>query len=150
MEEQQLLRDPNTELTREIIAEGLGAAYSAYVMFVEGLENHDIHVDWRYYTDGKAWLGKGLYKRVGVRGGQKEITTFWLSIWDGYFKITLYIPEKARADALALSLTADTKDMIKNAKQVGKLKFFPLIFDLRSDELFHEIYTLVHFMKAIK
>jgi len=82
MDEQQLLRDPGVEPTNETIAEGLGASYGAYVKFIEGLEKHDIQVDWRYYNDGKAWLGKGLYKWVTTRGTQKEATVFWLSIWE--------------------------------------------------------------------
>ncbi|HCC34886.1 MAG TPA: hypothetical protein DEQ02_04350 [Ruminococcaceae bacterium] len=31
MDEKQLLRDPGIEITNEIIAQGLGAAYNAYV-----------------------------------------------------------------------------------------------------------------------
>jgi len=42
-----------------------------------------------------------------IRGGQKEVTAFWLSIWDGFFKTTFYIPEKARSEALNLSLDDD-------------------------------------------
>ncbi|MDR0468767.1 MAG: DUF3788 domain-containing protein [Peptococcaceae bacterium] len=150
MNEEQLLRDPSIEPTSEVMASALGAANAAYVIFVEGLESHDVQVDWRYYNDGKAWLGKGLYKWTGARGGQKEITIFWLSIWDGFFKVSFFIPEKARMDALNLSFADDVKKMIEDAKQMGKLKFFPIIFDLRSDKLFHDIDTLIEFRKAIK
>ena len=152
MDEQQLLRDSSIDPTSDVIANALGEANGTYVKFIEGLENHDVQVDWRYYNDGKAWLGKGLYKWTTVRGTQKEMTTFWLSIWQGFFKITVYIPEKARTDALNLPLYDTTKEAIENAKQMGKLKFFPLAFDLRSDsdELFDEIYTLVEFKKTVK
>lgn len=150
MKEQQLLRDSSVTPTREIIAEGLGAANSTYIRFIEELEDHGIQVDWRYYNDGKAWLGKALYKWTAIRGTQKEMTVFWLSVWDGFFRVSLYIPEKARDDALTLSLGDEIKKMIENSKQMGKLKFFPLVFDLRSDKLFDEIYTLVHFKKSIK
>ena len=150
MNEQQLLRDSNIEPTNEIIAERLGSASSAYAKFIEQLQSHDIEVDWRYYKDGKAWLGRGLYKWFTKRGTQKEITTFWLSVWDGFFKVTIYIPEKHRADALNLPLDDNAKEMIENAKQVGKLKFFSLIFDLRSDEMFDEVFTLIDFRKTLK
>lgn len=145
-----LLRNPDIEPTSEIIAEGLGAANNAYIKFIGELESHDIQMGWRYYTDGKAWLAKGLYKWTGVRGGQKEVTAFWLSIWDGFFKVTIYVPEKNRADALNLPLNVEIKQMIVDSKQMGKLKFFPLVFDLRSDELFDAVYTLVDFRKRIK
>jgi len=64
--------------------------------------------------------------------------------------VTIYIPENVRTDALYLPLDNGIKDMITEAKQMGKLKFFPLIFDLQSDEFFDDIYTLVNFRKNIK
>lgn len=155
MSEKQLLRNPDIELTSDVIAEALGAANSAYVKFTEGLKSHDIDLEWRYYTDGKAWLGKGLYRWTRVRGGQKEVTAFWLSIWDdpnragGFFKVTIYIPENRRSEALILPLDGEIKKMIEASKQMGKLKFFPVIFDLRSDELFGAVYSLIDFRKAI-
>lgn len=148
MNGQQLLRDPDIEPVSEVIAAALGLANSAYVKFIAGLACHDIQVEWRYYNDGKAWLGKALYKWTGARGGKKEVTVFWLSVWEGFFKVSLFIPEKARAAALALALNNETKEMIENAQQMGKLKFFPLLFDLRSDELFDDIYTLADFRKT--
>jgi len=48
-----------------------------------------------------------IIAQPGVRGGQKEVTAFWLSIWDGFFKTTFYIPEKARSEALNLPLDDD-------------------------------------------
>jgi len=148
--EQQLLRDSNIEPTSDIIAKGLGTANGAYLQFTENLKNHDIQVDWRYYKDGASWLGKALYKWTTARGTEKEITVFWLSIWDGFFKVSIFVPEKARADALSLSAGDEIKKMIEDAKQMGKLKFFPLVFDLRSTELFDGIDTLIEFKKNIK
>ena len=150
MDEQQLLRNPDIEPTSEVIAEALRSASTFYIKFIEGLKSHDIQVEWRYYNDGKAWLGKGLYRWTGVRGGQKEVTAFWLSIWDGFFKITFFIPEKARSEVLNLPLDDDVKNIIADSKQMGKLKFFPLIFDLRSNESFDDVYTLVNFRKMLK
>lgn len=150
MKEQQLLRDASIEPTSQIIAEGLGVANDAYLKFIDELKNNNIQVYWHYYNDGKAWLGKALYKWTTIRGTEKEITAFWLSIWNGFFRVSIYIPEKARANALNLSLDDETKKMIKNSKQTGKLKFFPLIFDVRSGNLNDEIYALINFRKTIK
>ena len=150
LSEQQLLRDPGVEPTSAVIAEGLGLAYIAYTKFIEGLSRYTIQVEWRYYNDGKAWLGKGLYKWTNTRGTVKEMTVFWLSIWNGLFKVSLFIPEKARADALNLSLDDGTRKMIESSEQMGKLKFFPLVFEVRSDELFNDIYTLADFKITIK
>ena len=146
----QLLRDPDIDPTSKVIAQALGSANSVYIEFTKDLKNHDIEVEWRYYNDGKAWLGKGLYKWIGARGGKNEVTAFWLSVWDSFFKVTFYIPEKVRFDALNLPLNDDIKNMIQESKQLGKLKFFPLTFDLKSNELFDNIYTLINFRKIIK
>ena len=127
MKEMQLLRDVNIEPTSTNIATGLGFANDAYVIFLEKLKEHDIELAWRYYNDGKAWLGKGLYKWTTRRETQKETTAFWLSIWEGFFKVTIYIPEKYRLDALSLPVSDNMKETIEDAKQMGKLKFFPLI-----------------------
>lgn len=148
---QQLLRSPDIQPTSEVIEEALGAAYNSYLKFVKELENHDIQLEWRYYTDGKAWLAKGIHKWTGVRGGQNEITAFWLSIWNSFFKVNIYVPEKARAFASSLPLDDETRQMIDDSKQMGeKLKFFPLVFELSSDEKFEAIYTLVEFRKGLK
>lgn len=146
-----MLRSPNIQPTSEVIEEALGAAYNAYFKFVKEIENHDIQLEWRYYTDGKAWLAKGIHKWTGVRGGQNETTAFWLSIWDCFFKVTTFVPEKARSDAYSLPLDDEVKQMIYDSKQMGeKLKFFPIVFELRSDEKFGAIYTLVEFRKRLK
>jgi hypothetical protein len=150
MEETQLLRDENIKPTSEVIAESLDSANNAYIDFMKKLENHRIEFNWRYYNDGKAWLGKGVYKWTTLRGTQKETTAFWLSIWSGFFKLTIYIPEKYRTEALSLSLCNETKKMIEDAKQMGKLKFFPIVFDLCSNEMFEEIFSLIDFRKALK
>ena len=150
MNERQLLREPDPEPTPDIIAACLGAANGAYLKFAEELRGHDIQLDWRYYNDGKAWLGKGLYKWATSRGTPKERTAFWFSVWEGFFRVTVYVPEKHRAGALELPVGGEMREMIAEAKQMGKLKFFPLTFDLRSDERFDEIFTLIDFRKVLK
>ena len=147
----QLLRNPDIQPTSDIIAEALQDANDSYIRFLNELANQDIDLEWRYYTDGKAWLGKGLYKWLGVRGGQKVTTVFWLSIWEAFFKITIYIPEKARDDLFSLPLNNTVKQMINDSKQMGnRLKFFPLVFELNSNELFEQIHILFDFKKSLK
>lgn len=148
---QPLLRKPDVEPTSDVIAEALGAAHTAYAKFLNGLTDHGIQLQWRYYTDGKAWLAKGLHQWTGVRGGQKEVTVFWLSVWDGFFKVTIYIPEKARAAARDLPLDAAVRQMIADSKQMDeKLRYFPIVFEFRSDAQFDAVYTLAEFKKSVK
>ena len=147
---EQLLRNPNIQPTDDVIAKALGESNDTYIKFINEIASHDIHLDWRYYNDGKAWLAKGLFKWTGVRGGQKETTVFWLSIWDGFFKVTIYVPEKARADVLSLPLDNEVKLMIAASQQMGKLKHFPIVFDLCSDEMFEAVFLLADYRKSIK
>ena len=146
----QELRNPDIQPSGLVIAKALGEANKAYIKFVSQLEDHDIKLEWRYYTDGKAWLAKGLYKWTGPRGGQKETTVFWLSIWEGFFKVSIFVPEKVREDVLSLPLDDEIKLMVADSKQMGKLKYFPLVFDLHSDEMFKAVFSLADFRKRIK
>lgn len=147
---EQLLRNSDIQPTSDVIAEALGASNKAYLKFINELPKHDIDLEYRYYSDGKAWLAKGLHRWIGARGGKKEITVFWLSIWDGYFKVTIYVPEKARADVLSLPLDDGVKQMVAASKQMGKLKNFPLTFDLQSDEMFDAFFCLADFRRDLK
>lgn len=143
----QLLRDPDIQVTRDVIENALGSAFNTYVKFVDELVRHDIHLEWNYYTDGKAWLAKGIYQWKGIRGGQKQSTVFWLSIWDNFFKISIYIPENKRKDVLNLALSDRVRQMVIDSKQMGKLKFFPLVFEMDSDAMLEMVFRLVDFKK---
>ncbi len=147
---EQLLRNPEIEPSGDVIAKALGESNDSYKKFVNELASHDIQLEWRYYTDGKAWLAKGLFKWTGARGGKNEKTVFWLSIWDGFFKVTIYVPEKARADALRLPLENKVKQAIADSPQMGKLKYFPIVFELYSDEMLQTVFLLADFRKSIK
>ena len=147
---EQMLRNPDIAPSSDVIAKALGEANNAYIKFINEIASHDIQIDWRYYNDGKAWLAKGLFKWRGVRGGQNETTIFRLSIWDGFFKVTIYIPEKARAEVLSLPLDSEVKLRISDSQQMGKLKYFPIVFDLCSDEIFEAVFLLADFRKSIK
>lgn len=93
----QLLRDPNVKPTDKIIEDGLGETNNIYAEFIEKLMEYDIHLmDWRYYNDGKAWLSKGEYRWVTLRGTNKVKPIFWLSIWDGFFKVSFNFSERIR------------------------------------------------------
>jgi len=93
LEKKQLLRDANIMPAGEVIAEGLGPAYNSYILFLEKLYYRGVKLNWHYYSDGKAWLAKGLYKWVTSRGTQKETTALWLSIWEDFFRVTIYSGE---------------------------------------------------------
>ena len=148
-EQLQLLRDANVKPTDEIIANGLGATSYTYTKFIEKLKDYNIFLmDWRYYNDGKAWLSKGEYKWTTSRGTNKVKPIFWLSIWDGFFKVSFYFSEKIRDELLALPITNESKEIIKNAVTNGKtMRFIPIIFDIDDDKQLDDVYILAQFRK---
>jgi len=148
-EQLQLLRDVNIEPTDEIIAEGLGAINNIYTKFVKGLEHYDISLmDWRYYNDGKSWLTKGEYKWVTARGTNKVKPLFWLSIWEGFFKVSFFFSADIRDELLALPISQEAEEIIKNAKPMGKtMRFLPVTFEVSDDKQLKDVYILAQFRK---
>jgi hypothetical protein len=72
----QLLRDENVPLDDASLSSALGACYPVYEKFIGLLDEHCLTPHWRYYTDGSAWLMKGLYQWTGARGGQTFFKIF--------------------------------------------------------------------------
>lgn len=147
----QLLRNPDIEPTDTVLKESLVDAYSIYHQFLDLLKQYDIDFVWRYYPDGKTWLAKGIYHWIGKRGSNKEMTLFWCSIWEGYFKIVLYIPEDKRNEILNLSIDNELKNVISEIKRMGdKFRTLPIVFDINSDEHFDSMFKIIEYKKGIK
>lgn len=147
----QLLRNPDVEPTEDVLKESLNDAYSSYQQFQDHLQEHDIDFVWRYYPDGKAWLVKGIYRWIGKRGSNKELTLFWCSIWNGFFKIIIYIPEDRRNDVLSLSIDHNLKIFISELKRMGEtFKTLPIVFDIKSNDLFDSIFKIIEYKKGLK
>lgn len=146
---QQLLRNANIKPTENIIADCLGATTEFYNKFLEVLKVYDISLmDWRYYNDGKAWLSKGEYRWTTTRGTNKVKPIFWISIWDGFFKISFNFSEKNKDNLLALPISENTKNLINNIEPNGNvMKFLPVIFNVDSDKQFNDILLLAQFRK---
>lgn len=147
--EQQLLRNPNVVPTSEIISEGLGSVSGVYTKFIERLKQYDVSLmDWRFYNDGKAWLSKGEYKWTTKRGTNKVKPLFWLSIWEGFFKVSFNFKLETKEELLNLPISDESKDIIKNAEASGKtMKFIPVIFDVDDEKQLNDIYVLMQFRK---
>lgn len=142
--ETQLLRNPDLEPNQVLLCESLKEAYASYFGFMEELNNHSIEFDYRYYSDGKAWLGKGVYKWNGKRGGQNEKTIFWLSIWEGFYKLSFFIPEKNLPDYLNLELDDNIKQIFYDSKLMGKtLRYYPIIVDMYDNQYLESIFSLI-------
>ncbi len=147
---QQLLRDPGIEPTKEIIAAGLGAAYKTYTKFVNELADHHgiTLMDWRFYSDGRAWLSKGEYKWTTARGANKVKPIFWLSIWERFFKVSFFFSVSVQEEILSLPISEETKAIIRNAQPMGKTaRFIPLVIDIDHDRQLSDVYEIAAFRK---
>ena len=149
LNEHQLLRDPETEPTSELIAEGLDAAYETYSVFVDELGEYGITLmDWRFYNDGKAWLSKGEYKWTTPRGANKVKPIFWLSIWEGFFRIAFFFSTSVLEELLDLPVSDKTKELISNAKPMGKtMRFLPVTMDIYDSQQLSDVYVIAQFRK---
>lgn len=149
MEEKQLLRDSNIKPNKDIIKECLNKSNDIYIKFIEELNKIDISLmEWRYYNDGKAWLSKGEYKWKTSRGTNKIKPIFWLSIWNGFFKLSFYFMNGMQEEILKLPLDDKTKYLIKNANPMGKTKkFIPIVLDIYDNNQLKDALMLANYKK---
>lgn len=146
----QFLKDKNIKPTKSLIATCLGERVNdVYQTFCNLLIQHQITlIDWRYYNDGKAWLSKGEYQWVTSKGTQRAKPLFWISIWQGFFRITFNFSLKVQEQLLALPLTHTTKISIQNAKICGKsMKYIPVILDITEEKQLDDLFVLAQFRK---
>jgi len=136
--ETQLLRDINEAPEESVIKAALGRNYAVYSDFTKRIKGSlDISNEWNYYKDGKAWLSKNSYKKK---------TVFWLSVWEGFFRISFYFSAKTRGGVLTLALDDSIKESFSSAKAVGKL--IPLVVDVKSKEQFKDLIKIISYKIA--
>lgn len=145
MNPKQLLRDPSVEPTDEVLAETLGGSYPVWQLLAEKLGALKIAVEWRFYNDGKAWLGKCV-------SGKK--TVLWISIWDdpslagSYIQTSLFFTEKTRAGIQDLSIDENIKEKIAAEPAVGKL--IPLIIRVDDEMALPDVFALIQYKQKLK
>ena len=151
LSKRQLLREKNIYPDDSVIKEALKQAFPYYQKFLREISQHEIDLDWRYYHDGNAWLGKGLYRWKGKRGGVKEITVFWLSIWEGYYKVTLFFPMKVAQEVIHLPIDDAIKQLIQNSDSIiNQRKNLLVSINLCSFEYLETVMTLIDYKKSLQ
>lgn len=142
METHMLLRDPELFPSDMILKDALGnPVYSVLESFIEtitGIE-YGLTIEWRFYNDGKAWLGKVVHKKK---------TILWLSVWEGFFKAGFYFTEKHLESVAALGISETLKDEFAKAKHIGRL--IPMTFEVNEKEQLKDLLTVVRFKKSLK
>jgi len=136
---EQLLRDPNTELTDEFLNMALGDNFILWNTLNKKLLDFDISLEWRHYKDG-GWLAKATNKKK---------TIFWGSASDGFFSASFNFSEKPHLRAGFFEL--DISDDIKNAlTSTPNGAYFGVTVDVRNENQLSDLYTLIAYKKSAK
>ena len=117
----------------------LGDSFAAYKSFIQKLPEYKIEPEWRYYNDGKSWLTKAVYKKK---------TVFWLSVWDGFFKVTFFFTDKTRSGIQELPIKKSIKTKAANEGNIGKV--IPIMLDIHSEPALKDAYTLIVYKQSLK
>jgi hypothetical protein len=128
------LTDKSMYPDESILREALGRSYQAYCGLLELFDRNEMLYEWRYYVDGKAWLCKVQ---------KKKRTIVWMSAWKGFIKAGIYIPERLLDKVFELPISEETKERIRNTKNVGKSK--PCIFDIRNQKILMDMEKVMQF-----
>lgn len=113
-------QEPSPELFNSILSKEL---YTILMDINSFLITNGLSLEWRYYNDGKAWLGKVSFKKK---------TLVWLSVWDMYIKAGFYFTEKTGKGIFDLDIDPELKSAFTEAKPIGKL--LPLIVEINNQE----------------
>jgi hypothetical protein len=141
MKPQMLLKDPGVSPSNEVLKEALGDIYNVFESFVGTItsEEYGLAPEWRFYNDGKAWLCKTVYKKK---------TVLWLSVWEGFFKVSFFFTEKHLEGIAALDISEAIKEEFSKAKPMGRL--IPMIFDVRKKGQLDDLLAVVRHKKSLK
>ncbi|MDR0373532.1 MAG: DUF3788 domain-containing protein [Nitrososphaerota archaeon] len=133
--EKQSLTDERVYPDKSVIEAALGTAqFNIFLKFIENIEALNLSVEWRYYNDGKAWLGKILTKKKNIA---------WLSVWNVGFKVTVFFTEKTIEGFKALEITT-----AKVEKPTGKL--LPIITTVKDDAALNDVIKILGYKIQLK
>jgi hypothetical protein len=140
MKEIQRLCDPEIRPTDKVLADALGKVYTVYREFSQRLSGEEsLWVpEWRYYNDGKAWLCKITHKKK---------TICWLSVWQGFFKVSLFFTAKTSEGVFNLPVDSAVKDEFRHNKPIGKL--IPLVMRIRSKRQLKDVFILLRYKQEV-
>ncbi len=108
-----LLRDEKIFPNETVLKKALKDNYPAFEEFYHFFAAQEVRLEWRYYRDGKAWLGKLLLRERKNLG--------WLSVYDDHFRVTFYFPEKHKGKVSRLSITPALKEEFFQQSLIKKL-----------------------------
>ena len=135
----QLLRDPEQKPDEALFRSILDPNFCQVLeKTLQSLSDAGIDLEWRYYKDGNAWLGKASYRKK---------TIVWISLWENLVKAGFYFTQKTRPEVLDLPLSPGIKTLFAEAKPVGKL--IPLTLDIKDETSLPDFITLINHKKTL-
>jgi hypothetical protein len=139
--EVQALKDENIFPGEKVLKATLGNSYPAFSALQAAINEpvNGLSLEWRYYNEGKAWLGKVTAKKK---------TVLWLSAWNGFFKTTFYFTEKTGMGVIDLDIDPSLKNDFNAAKPIGKL--IPLTLNIRGSEQINDLHKIIQYKQELK
>jgi len=131
-----LLNDKSEYPDDEVLLRELDKSKSIWDEFVNQISTSfaPMSLEWNFYNDGKAWLCKLVYKKK---------TVCWISVWQGFFKMTFYFTGKNNKDINGLNINLNLKKSYRSNKSFGKLK--PLTIDVKAKKALSNVFELVQY-----
>lgn len=108
-----VLSDKNVFPSDQVIEAILGKTVDLWKSFFEMLRSEypDLQKEWRFYNDGKSWLMKIT---------RKQKTVAWLSVVEGTFRTTFYLPARVSGQVEELRIPDKLKDQYRNNTKMTK------------------------------
>lgn len=133
------LKDKEQFPTPEVLSTILKGSFPAYEQLEKELADAGTGIKWKYYNDGKAWMGKLMAKKKNLG---------WLHVYSGFFTITCFCMEKHLETIAASALPQQVKDQVLGEAFDSKLK--PMRIAVRAVEQIADVYKLLDFKKRLK
>lgn len=137
--EKPLLNNPAVLPTDDVLKTALGSAFEVYSELMKRIAEMDLEPIWNYYKDGGAWLCKVQFKKK---------TVFWLSIWDGYFRVVFYFTEKTVEGLIPLPIDSSYFKQIQEVNRIGK--FIPLGSSVQTLVQLDDLLVIAEYKKKLK
>lgn len=115
-----VFKNPDVRPTQRLIDDVLENAAPCWTMLADHFADVGAPIEWRYYREG-GWLGKAV---------SKGRTVGWLSVEDGYVRLTCYFAERHRIPLLGDESLAQLHPAIAQTPLSGRL--LPVTLEVRS------------------
>ena len=139
--ERSPLNDPKVYPDGGVLATHLGRVMPAWEAFAAGVTAlfGKACLEWRYYSDGQAWLCKVVHRKK---------TVCWVSIWERCFNVAFYFTEKNDRDIEALPIPSELKAAYRAHAPVGKLK--PLVVVVKTKKSVEPVFVVATYKSGLK